>query len=193
MAKRFAILLLATISGGALGLVLVYLNLTGWFIAWKPIAKPPEPVSRILALSWSGVWVQTSTGVIYLNASSNDCQRECWTIVAQVQPDPQPTSIKEILPETCVSPPPFIGAGAVDQKSDCWRGIWQDYSTVYALRSDGSIWVWSFTSGGEWGLFALLFGTCIGAAALFVLALVVILFSVMRNRRQRQLASRAVS
>ncbi len=185
MAKRFAILLLATIGGGALGLVLAYLGLTGWFVTWRPIGKPPERASRILALRGTSVWVQTSTGVIYFNASWNECQRECWTVVAEVQADhTQPVGIEEILPTSCVSPPPFFGA--LDQKGDCWRGVWQDYSTVYALRSDGSIWVWGFTSGGEWGLFALLFGTCIGAAALFALALVVMVFSAVRKRRYRR-------
>src|SRR5512143_785716 len=185
MAKRFAILLLATISGGALGLALAYLGLTGWFVAWRPIGKPPELASRILALSGPSVWVQTSTGMIYFNESSNECQRECWTVVAEVPSDhTQPAGIKEILPTTCVSPPPFFGA--LDQKGDCWRGVWQDYNTVYALRGDGSMWVWSFVSGGEWGLFALAFATCIGAAALFALTLVVILFSGVLNRRNRR-------
>src|SRR5512135_2070351 len=84
MPKRVAFLLLAIIGGGALGLALAYLALSGWFVAWRTISKPPELASRILALSGPSVWVQTSTGVIYLNASSNACQRECWTVVAQV-------------------------------------------------------------------------------------------------------------
>ncbi len=185
MAKRFAILLLATISGGALGLVIAYLGLSGWFVAWKPIDQPPEPAMRILALSGPSVWVQTSTGVIYFNASSNECQRECWTVVAEVSSDnTPPASIDKILPSSCASPPPFFGA--IDQKGDCWRGVWQDYNTVYALRRDGSMWVWSFVSGGEWGLFALVFATCTGATALFVLALVVILFSGVWKRRPRR-------
>ena len=191
MVKRIAILLLATISGGALGLVLVYLSLAGWFVSWRPIVKPPEPASRILALSGPSVWVQSSTGVIYFNASSIECQRECWTIVEQVQSDhTQPMSIQEILPTSCATPPPLIGA--IDQKGDCWRGVWQDYNTVYALKGDGSIWVWSFVSGGEWGLFALVFGACGGAAALFALVLVVILFSSVLNRRNRRAQSGAI-
>ena len=175
MAKRFAILLLATVGGGALGLALAYLSLSGWFVAWRPIGKPPELASRILALSGPSVWVQTSTGVIYFNASSNECQRECWTVVAEVPSDhTQPAGINQILPTACASPPPFFGA--LDQKGDCWRGVWQDYNTVYALRRDGSMWVWSFVSGGEWGFITLVLATCTGAAMLFALALGVILF-----------------
>ncbi len=185
MAKRFTILLLAIISGGALGLALAFLSLSGWFVAWRPIGKPPELASRILALSGPSVWVQTSTGVIYFNASSNECQRECWTVVAEVTSDHnQPVGVKQILPTSCVSPPPFFGA--LDQKGDCWRGVWQDYNTVYALRSNGSMWVWSFKSGGEWGFVTLVFATCIGAAALFALTLVVILFPGVLNQRNRR-------
>src|SRR5512143_507839 len=104
MAKRFVILLLATISGGALGLALAYLGLSGWFVAWRPIDKPPELASRILALRGPSVWVQTSTGVIYFNASSNECQRECWTVVAEVSSDSTPPAgIQEILPSSCAS------------------------------------------------------------------------------------------
>lgn len=192
MCKRIAILLLATIGGGALGLALAYLALTGWFAPWRPIGKPPELASRILALSGPSVWIQTSTGVIYSYASSNECQRECWTVVAQVPSDRTlPAGIKEILPTTCMTPPPFFGA--LDQKGDCWRGVWQDYNTVYSLRPDGSMWVWSFVSGGEWGLFALAFATCIGAAALFALTLVVFLFSGMLNRRYRRSQSGVLS
>ncbi len=185
MAKRFAILLLAAISGGALGLALAYLGLSGFFVAWRPIAKPPELASRILALSGPSVWVQTSTGVIYFNASSFDCQRECWTVVAEVPSGyTQPAGVNQILPTTCASPPPFFGA--LDQKGDCWRGVWQDYNTAYALRRDGSMWLWRFVSGGEWGFITLVFATCTGAAILFVLALVVILISRGVNRRYRR-------
>ncbi|HSF80182.1 MAG TPA: hypothetical protein VLA49_03050 [Anaerolineales bacterium] len=192
MAKRFAILLLATISGGALGLALAYLGLIGWFVPWRPIGKPLEPATRILALSGSSVWVQTSTGVIYFNASSNECQGECWTVVAEVPSDHTlPVGIDEILPTTCVSPPPFFGA--IDQKGDCWRGVWQDYNTVYALRRDGSMWVWSFASGGEWGIVTLVLATCVGAAALFALALAVILFYGLRNRRYSRSQSDVLS
>lgn len=192
MAKRIIILFLATIGGGALGLALVYLVLIGWFVAWRPVDRPPEVASRILALSWSSVWVQTSTGVIYYNASSYECQRECWTVVAEVSSEhAQPEGINQLLPTTCMQPPPFFGA--IDQKGDCWRGVWQNYNTVYALRRDGSLWVWSFASGGEWGLIALVFGACGGAAILFVLTLAVILISRVRNQRHRQTQSDVLS
>ena len=168
------------------------MGLSGWFVPWKPIDRPPELAARILALSGSSVWVQTSSGEIYFNASSNECQRECWTVVAEVSSDSTPPAgIQEIFPSSCTSPPPFFGA--IDQKGDCWHGVWQDYNTVYALRRDGSMWVWRFVSGGEWGLFALLFGTCTGAAAIFALALVVILFSGVLNRRYRRSQSGALS
>ncbi len=192
MAKRFAILLLATIGGGALGLALAYFGLTGRFVAWRPVDKPPEPASRILALSWSSVWVQSSSGVIYFNASPYECQRECWTVVPEVQVDhTQHPGINEILSTSCVSPPPLFGA--VDQKGDCWRGVWLDYNTVYALRLDGSMWVWTFTSGGEWGFVTLVFATCTGAVALFALALGVMLFSALRQRRSRRSQSGVLS
>ena len=192
MAKRIVILVLATVSGGALGLALAYLGLSGYFVAWRPIGKPPELASRILALSGPSVWVQTSTGVIYFNASSNECQRECWTVVAEVPSDrTQPVGINQILPTPCVSPPPFFGA--LDQKGDCWRGVWQDYNTVYALRRDGSMWVWSFTSGGEWGFVTLVLATCTGAVALFALALGVMLFSAVWKRRHRRSQSGVLS
>ncbi len=188
MARRFAILLLATIAGGAVGLALAYLGLSGWFAAWRPIGKPPELASRILALSGPSVWVQTASGVIYFNASSYDCQRDCWTVVAEVSVDhTQPASINEILPAPCASPPPFFGA--LDQKGDCWRGVWQDYNTVYALRRDGRIWLWTFVSGGEWGFVTLVLATCLGAAAFFALTLGVILFSGVLNRRRQRRAS----
>jgi hypothetical protein len=192
MAKRLGILLLATIGGGGLGLALAYLGLTGWFVAWKPIGKPPELASRILDVSGSSVWVQTSTGVIYFNASSNKCQGECWTVVTEVPYEhTEPAGIHEILPTTCVSPPPFFGA--IDQKGDCWRGVWQDYNTAYALGGDGSMWVWSFDSGGEWGLVTLVLGTCTGAAMLFAVALGVILFSGAMNRRNHRSQNNVMS
>ncbi len=192
MVKRLAILLLVTIGGGALGLALAYMALEGWFVAWRPIARPPERASRILALSGTSVWVQTSSGVIYFNPSWNECQRDCWTVVAEIISDHTlPVGINEILPTPCVSPPPFFGA--LDQKGDCWRGMWQDYNTVYALRRDGSVWVWSFVSGGEWGFVTLVMATCAGAAILFTLVLAVMLIRGVVNRRRRRSQSGVLS
>jgi hypothetical protein len=54
--------------------------------------------------------------------------------------------------------------------------MWVDYDFTFALRNDGSIYLWQAELYKEWSIVLLFSGICIGALVLFVPALVIVLF-----------------
>ena len=185
MLKRILVLFLATLGGGLLGILLTVLLLRGWFSPWNAVATPPEKPTRLLALDGIQLWIKDSAGTIYRNPNSLDCIADCWSIVDAVQlPANQPAPEGGRLSESCLPPPPLT---RLQQKiGQCDIGFWQDVNTVYALRTDGSIRVWRFTSGGEWGAVMVIMAAIVGASIFFGIALTVILLKAIVDAARKQ-------
>jgi hypothetical protein len=165
-------LALSPILGGAIGLLLAFLFLSGWFVPWQTVSPPPEKPARILAFRGESLWVQTASGAIYQNLSSRSCQGGCWQPVAALPEtlpnDPQTLIVK---PQSCKPVPPLLGAREV--VSECQTAQWWDLNAAYALRAGGSLSTWHYTSGGEYEPLGYPLFAGAGAILFFLIALVV--------------------
>ena len=186
---RMGVLVLALIVGGALGFGIAYLFENGWFWGWEPVAAPPEAVASIRQINRSEVWVEAASGALYYNAEADTCAADCWVSVDSVPEAPEVDSeVRQVIAETCVRPPPLFGS--VERKAECQVEQWVDFNTVYARQRNGDLRVWRFTSGGEWVGLTYLFMMVLGAVAVFVIALVVVLTdAIVRWARRRRLSA----
>lgn len=185
MIKRLLVLFLAPVVGGAIGLLLAFVLQSGWLRPWWPVALPPEPPAAIRAVSDQGLWVVSPSGRLYFNSAPDTCLADCWAEVEGVVEPPPNKEVRRVLPHTCVTPPPLLGA--VETVGQCQVGVWVDYNIAYARRSNGSLLGWQYWSGGEYGPLVYLLFPLIGAVVFFVLALLLILvlalLSWLRRRR----------
>jgi hypothetical protein len=174
------ILFLAPILGAIAGYLFAFLLFSGWFIAWQAVSPPPEKAAQILALHAGQVWVQTTSGSIYLQDGSQACSQNCWERVdAQPPTFPVETGIPSIQPQACKPVPPLLGARQVI--GECQRDTWTDCNVAYALRMDGSLAAWHFTSGGEYELLGNFMTVVIGAVAFFIVGLIFVLANRSKN------------
>ncbi|HEY3345527.1 MAG TPA: hypothetical protein VGJ97_11405 [Anaerolineaceae bacterium] len=168
------VLAVAPILGGALGYFLAFLFFSGWFAAWQTVASPPEKAVRILTIHDEGLWVQTASGAVYQNLNSRTCQKDCWQRVdAPPAVFTEDDSTLSVLPQSCKPVPPSLGAREV--VSQCLKAYWWDTNIAYALRADGSLSNWFYTSGGEYEPLGIVMFIAIGAVAFFAVALIVAL------------------
>jgi hypothetical protein len=163
-------LFLAPFVSSTLGLLLALFVFSSLFAAWKAIENPPERPSRILAIRGEKIWVEAPGGRIYYNASSGDCQQDCWEKVDRASVDiPLDPYISERTTETC-GLLPLITTG-IDQARECQRNKWEAFSSMYSIRPDGSILAWHYTYGGEYYIWDIFYAVA-GAGALFLIALI---------------------
>ena len=175
MKKRIAALIIAPIIGAVLGYLLVYALDNGWFKSkWQMIEKPSGEGLHLLALSKDSLWVQSDTGAIYYNENSSTCKSDCWREVAEIPAlpvvGPNETAVTN---QACAPALPLLGVA--ERLSECRRTMWVDFSSTFALRSDGSIYLWQAEIYNEWAFVLLVIGVCGGAIALFIPTLVVVL------------------
>lgn len=168
--KSCLYLFLSPILGGGLGLLLAFFWHSGWFIEWKQIEKPPERATRIVAISGSKVWVKVSSGLIYFNSSSENCQNNCWikmeTAPIEVPLDP---GVRTRITQTCVTPPPVLWV--MDRADECQIETWSDINSIYVIRPNSNIVAWHHSSGGEYTLVVFFYYFLIGSIVIFVIAL----------------------
>jgi hypothetical protein len=190
MLKRIVLLLLAPLVGSAVGFGLAFLLESGWLRqGWQPVAPSPEPAARLHALSGPNLWIEAASGQLYHNVAADTCATDCWTPVSEVTLPELDQDIRQVRPDTCVTPPPLWGAA--ETLAECQVGQWVDGNTAYARRRDGSLRVWRFTSGGEWVGLTYLLLIVLGAVTLFVLVLAAIAIVALVNwlRRRPRAAS----
>jgi hypothetical protein len=186
--KRLLLLLLAPLVGAVAGFGLAYVFENGWLWGWQPVAPPPEAATALHALSGPNLWVEAASGQLYHNAAADTCATGCWAPVADVVKPPLDDDTREVRPTTCVRPPPLL-FGAEQTLAECRVEQWVDFNTVYALRGDGSLRVWRFTSGGEWVGLTFILLPLLGAAAFFLLALaLVVVLAIAAWLRRRSAA-----
>jgi hypothetical protein len=137
------------ISGTVVCIFLLVGLTNGWFI-WHTLEKPPEKVVNIIAIKGYSIWIKGSSGAIYYNETSDECQINCWVMVNE---PPAELFLKEYLMDrlstNCSPVPPLIGA--IESMAECRRDTWVDYDSLYVLRWDGKLVSWHFSYGGEYG------------------------------------------
>ena len=166
---RLVLVLLSPFVGGFLGFILATAAASGWFTAWQPIENTPEKVARIVALDGASVWVEAASGKIYYNQYSDRCQSDCWVTVA-VAPT-RPVTQLEVLSQTCVGPAPLWAVTQI--LGECKLYPFQEFSTAYALRWDGRLFVWQYESGGEGPPAVFIELPCVGVMAGILAAILI--------------------
>jgi hypothetical protein len=186
MKKRIAVLIIAPIIGAALGYLLVIALDNGWFKSrWQMIATPPGEGLQLVALSGDSLWVQSDTGAIYYNENASTCKSDCWREVPQVPALPVVGSNEStVTGEACAPPLPL--SGVTERLSECRRTMWVDYNFTFALRKDGSIYLWQAEIYKEWAFVILVVGVCGGAILLFIPVLAVVLVLAFRDWRSKR-------
>ena len=185
MKKRLVALILAPLIGAILGYLLVYALSNGWFkTRWQMIEKPPGEGLHLVALSRDSLWVQSGTGAIYYNENASACTSDCWREVPEIPTLPVvgPDESK-VTGAACARSLPLFGV--VERISECRSTMWVDYNYTFALRKDGSIYLWQAELYNEWAFVLLVFGVCGGAMLLFIPALAVVLVLAIRDRRTK--------
>jgi hypothetical protein len=187
--KRIGIVTVATVAGGLLGFGLAFLFENGWFWGWQRVAPTPEPVASLRLINRSEVWVGAASGTLYYNGAADTCEANCWASVAAVPAEPaRDDEVLDVFPRPCVRPPPLLAV--VERLAECQREQWVDFNTVYARRRNGDLFVWRFTSGGEYGFLMYPLLSLFGAAVLFVVALMAVLVDALVRWLRRRRAAR---
>lgn len=124
------------ILGGVLGLLLAYLDNAGAFIAWQPLGKPPGGAIRFVAAATDDVVVETSDQMLYL--CSTYPEKQCWIPFERSQLGLIPDI--DGSPWSHGTPPPLSGVIATKEVY-LPAGELVVY-TIYAIRDDGSVFVW---------------------------------------------------
>jgi phosphate/sulfate permease len=186
MKKRIAAIIIAPIIGAFLGYLLVYALNNGWFKSkWQMIEKPPGEALHLVAQSQDSLWVQSDTGTIYYNENSSTCKSDCWREVPEIPALPIVAPNESTMTsEACAPSPPL--SRVTEKISECWSTMWVDTNFTFALRKDGSIYLWQADIFKEWAVVLLFSGICFGAIALFVPTLVYVLVLGFLDRRSKR-------
>ncbi|SRR6266498_1055621 len=182
MAKRLIALIIAPLVGAILGYLLTDPINAGWFSsAWQMIENPPDHAHRLAAVNKGGLWVQTDSGTFYYNEDPSACKTNCWQEVPGIPALPivEPYELS-VTSSPCASIPPL--SRVIATVSECRREMWIDRNSTFALRNDGSIYLWQVDLAKEWSALIMILNVCAGAIALFIPTLIVVLLSWLLNR-----------
>jgi hypothetical protein len=183
MKKRIVVLILSPILGAFLGYLLVIALNNGWFkTRWQVIEKPPGEGLHLVALSQDSLWVRSDTGAIYYNENASTCASDCWVEVPEI-PHITVLGPNETAVTSGACAPALPLSRVVDRLSECRSTLWIDYDFTFALRADGSIYLWQAELYKEWAFVLLVIGVCGGAMLFFLPTLVVVLVLSIRRRR----------
>lgn len=180
------VIFIASIVGAALGFQLANAMNNGWFkSSWQMIESPPVNVQSLVGINKDSLWVQSDLGAFYYNENSSTCKTNCWREVLEI-PDLPIVGTHEttVTPEACAPTPPLIKVTA--RIAECRREQWVDRSFVFVLHKDDSIYLWQADLYQEWSIALLFLGICFGATALFLLALIYVLFFGLVERMSKR-------
>ena len=173
MTCRSVLTVVASVLAGALlGLLLAHADLSGWFNHWRPLPPAPDRPTHIVEAYIGTVVVESATGKTY------DCYvdlgDQCWTEAPQH--DPSLPSGPACQPQRS----PTHLRGTVDSAEICQdSGGGYEFSS-YALRDDGSMYVWQ-ESIGELSVTAYFVYPIVCAIVSFTIALALLFFSWFRR------------
>jgi hypothetical protein len=182
MTKRLIALIIAPVVGAVLGYFLAYVMNNGWLSSkWQRIENPPGNVYRLVTISKGALWVENDSGTFYYNEKPSSCQSQCWQEVSKFPSLPivEPNELS-VTNTPCAPSPPLSRVTA--KISECRRETWIDRNSTFALRNDGSIYLWQIDLAREWSSAIVVLNMCVGAIALFILTLIVVLFGWLLDR-----------
>jgi len=182
MKKGIIALIIAPIVGAALGYLLTDAINSGWFSSeWQQIESPPSNVHRLVAVSKGSLWVENNAGVFYHSEDPSSCESECWQEVAEIPSLPivEPYEFS-VTDQACAPSPPL--SKVIARISECRKETWIDRNSTFALRNDGSLYLWQVDLYKEWSAALLILDVCAGAVILFVPTLIIVLFNWLLNR-----------
>ena len=167
----FLLVLFTTMFVGAFfGFVYARLEINGQFVKWKEIETPPERPSKILLIDADQLWVQTSDGSIFWNASSSECEINCWSLVNDLSMRPTLRyDDPEITPVSCSAPPVIFNV--IDRREECERTLLYSFSRVYVIKSNGQLMAWKAYTGTEWDLLNMILRSATGLLLSLVIGL----------------------
>ena len=182
MKNRITALVIAPLVGAILGYLITDPINAGWFSSkWQVIESPPGNVHSLVAISKGSLWVQSDSGSFYYNENPSSCKTKCWQEVSGIPALPIIEPYESSVSNTpCASTPPLSRVRAT--VSECRREMWIDRNSTFALRNDGSIYLWQVDLAKEWSFLTMILNVCAGAIAMFIPTLIVILFSWLLNR-----------
>jgi hypothetical protein len=186
MKKRLLALIIAPIVGAILGYLLADALNNGWFSSkWQRIESPPGDVHRLAAVSKGGLWVQSDSDVLYYNENPSTCKAACWQEVSEIPSLPIVEPYESSVTLTACAPSPPLG-GVTTRISECRRELWVDRNSTFALRNDGSLYLWQADLYKESSAVLIILSVCIGAIILFVPTLIIVLINWLLNRKREK-------
>ena len=187
MKKRLIALLIAPIVGAVLGYLLANAMNNGWFSSeWKKIESPPVHVQSLVAVSKGGLWVESDSGTLYYSENPYSCQNECWQEVSDTPSLPIVEPYEASVTATACAPSPPLSR-VTAMISECRIEMWVDRNATFALRNDGSIYLWQVDLSKEWSAALILLGVCMGAVTLFIPTFIVVFINWLLSRtREKQ-------
>ena len=182
MKKRLIALILAPILGAVLGYLLADAMNNGWFSSkWQRIESPPVNVYSLVAVSKGGLWVESDSGVLYYNENPSSCQNECWQEVSDTPSLPIVEPYEASVTATACAPSPPLSR-VTATISECRVEMWIDRSVTFALRNDGSIYLWQVDLSKECSAALIILGVCVGAVTLFIPTFIVVFINWLSKR-----------
>lgn len=164
---RIFLILAIVLFNPLTGLIFGFLSFNGTFIKWESLGKPPELPTEILAADVrnTGVYVKTISGQIY------EC---CFGENLSSWAKRTESEVHGYNSTDCLMGRKAEGKhirDEIDNYSVYWCGEWDSGHAYYAIRKDGSVWVWKHsTLFPDWviqlcgyPLIGLIIGIMIGA------------------------------
>ena len=194
MKKRLIALVVAPIVGAVIGYLLAEAMNNGWFSSkWQRIENPPDKVDRLVAVSKGSLWIESDSGVFYYSENPSSCKSDCWQKVSEIPSLPVVEPYEASVSATACAPSPPLGKVTATM-SECRIEMWVDRNATFALRNDGSIYLWKADLYKEWSAVLIILSMIIGAIALFVFTLIVMFINWLLSRthaKQREKPSAA--
>jgi hypothetical protein len=118
--------------GFAFALAYALASLAGYTIRWQSLGSPPEKPERIVAASSRGVWVASASGKLYVASPKGSWAESTGNFPGEA-PVPAGSHVRRR--------PPVIDDANVNLEAYEVVKDTRIY-TVYALKQDGSVYVW---------------------------------------------------
>ena len=168
--------------GGVFTVILVLLDVQGYFVKWTRLPMPSSQPSEIITGDFANLIIRTEDGNLF--RCQYPFQNGCWNPT-----DPSEIPELEIGDKSCLTPmdeinPPFFPF-AIKQKLQLEHCFVEGNSfKTYAISDKGELWVWGPHSTGIEEIFYVLLGW-IGTFLLAVIVAVVIYIYIKEERRKQ--------
>lgn len=174
------LLLIAPFIGLILGFVFAKFSDLGWIgSSWQIVVQPPVHISSLEAVNQDSLWIRSDSGAIYYNENASKCTADCWHTVDGIPKLPLLDHSLSVTNRPCTRMLPLWGMVATI--SECRREMWNERNNTFALLNDGTIRLWQVNVHGGEGVDLIIYivSPIFGAMVLFVLTVILLLFSAL--------------